>query len=79
LVPAHPKFLILVGWLTWLSAYLGVLVRRYARAAPLPGLLGWVEKDKRPVLYKSIYLYMAFADIFTVTVLTLMLITFANK
>ena len=74
LVPAHPKFLILIGWLTWLSAYLGVLVKCYKRAAPLPTLVGWVEKDKRHVLYNSMYLFMALVGIFTV--LVSVLITF---
>jgi hypothetical protein len=68
LLSGHPRGFVLVGWLAWLPAYLGVLAKYYKSKAPLPTCVGWVENEKRPVLYKSIYLFMLFAGLSTVLV-----------
>ena len=68
LFPSHPKNLILVGCLAWLSAYILVLATYHKRKTPLPTLMGWVEKDKRPILYELLYLFMLFAGLFVTVV-----------
>ena len=77
LLSGHPRGLVLVGWLAWLSAYIGVLAKYYKREAPLPACFGWVENEKRPVLYKLLYLFMLFAGVFAAVVS--LLITFVPK
>ena len=76
-LPNHPKSLILLGWPAWFSAYLGVLVKCYRRAVPLPMLMHRVEKDKQPVLYKLIYVCLAFIGVIAVVVT--LLIAFVPK
>jgi Ca2+/Na+ antiporter len=76
LLSGHPRNLILVGCLAWLSAYVGVLAKYYKRKAPLPTSMGWVEYEKRPVLYKLLYLWMLFVGVFAAAVS--LLLTFVH-
>lgn len=51
LIPERPRWLVLVGWLMCLSAYIGMLSMFYKRKVPVNVLFHRVDKDKRPVLY----------------------------
>jgi hypothetical protein len=76
LVSSHPTILVLIGWIAWLSAYFGVLVKYYKRKVPLPTALGWVEREKRPILYTGMYLFFGLAGVFTAVAVSLILTRF---
>jgi hypothetical protein len=68
LISGHPKWLVAVGWLMCLSAYIGMLSMFYKRKARVPMLMRWVEYGKQPVLYKLVYLYLLLAGVFVAVV-----------
>src|ERR1035438_10190173 len=68
LLPGRPRYLIVVGWLAWLSAYLGILAKCYKKNVPIPTSMGRLEKEKRPGLYKLMYLWLIFVGVFAVFV-----------
>lgn len=58
LLPKHPKLLILVGSVMWLSGLVVALVRLYTKNAALPTFVGWVSRENRPIFYVWLYLIM---------------------
>ena len=69
LLPNHPKFLNLFGWIGLLSGYFLWLTQSYSRKANLYTRGGPLIYEKQPRLYKWVYLLMLLVGIFAVLVL----------
>jgi hypothetical protein len=74
LFPRHPIFFILVGWLAWACAIVGILAKFYRKGTPLPTIMGWVEPEKQPVFYIWLSVIMLVFGLGMVTALATVLI-----
>jgi Ca2+/Na+ antiporter len=71
ILPSHPKYISLLGWMLFSYAYIFVLIQNYRKKAFILAIGRRVEYEKQPTLYKSIYAILLFAGIFAVVVLVL--------
>jgi Ca2+/Na+ antiporter len=72
LLPRHPNFLSLSGWILFGCAYFLVLLENYKKGTPVPALGHWIDKKNQSRLYGCIYLLMCFFGIFALFVLLLL-------